>query len=77
MKATGLEGAPSGSRIRMAEPTADGWRIVGLWDSEAGYERFRDEGLVPALKEVGRLLPPVEIWPIESVRPIEAVVTNT
>ena len=51
----------------MAGPTADGWRIVSLWDSEADFERFRDERLVPALKDLGRSLPPIEIWPIETV----------
>ncbi len=66
-KAMGLEGAPSGSRIRMAGPTADGWRIVSPWDSEADFERFREERLVPALKGIGRSLPPFEIWPIETV----------
>jgi hypothetical protein len=69
MKAMGLESAPSGARIRMAGPTADGWRILSLWDSQADYERFRDERLVPALEKAGRSLPPVEIWEIESVRP--------
>ena len=76
-RAMGLEGAPSGARIRMAGPTAEGWRIVSLWDSEADYERFRDERLVPALERAGRSLPPVEIWHISSVRPIEAVGTST
>jgi hypothetical protein len=67
-KAMGLGSSPAaGARIRMAGPTADGWRIVSLWDSEADFERFRDERLVPALKEIGRSLPAVEIWPIETV----------
>jgi len=68
MKAMGLGSSPApGARIRMAGPTADGWRIVSLWDSQADFERFRDERLVPALKDIGRSLPPLEIWPIETV----------
>jgi heme-degrading monooxygenase HmoA len=51
----------------MAGPTADGWRIVSLWDSEADFERFRDERLAPALTGIGRGLPPFQIWPIQTV----------
>ena len=55
VKAVDLEGSPpAGARIRMAGPTADGWRIVSLWDSEADCERVRDERLVPALTDTGR-----------------------
>jgi hypothetical protein len=64
-----LEGSPpAGLRIRMAGLTVDGWRIVGLWDSDADYERFRDDRLVPALAGFGRVLPSIEMWPIETVR---------
>jgi hypothetical protein len=68
VKALDLDGSPPvGFRIRMAGPTARGWRIVSLWDSEADYERFRNERLVPALTGAGRALPAFEIWPIETV----------
>jgi hypothetical protein len=68
VKALDLEGSPpAGARIRMAGPTAGGWRIVSLWDSEADFERFRDERLMPALTEAGRAIGPPEIWPVETV----------
>jgi hypothetical protein len=68
VKTLNLDGSPPvGFRIRMAGPTAHGWRIVGLWDSEADFERFRNERLVPALTGVGRASPTFEIWPIETV----------
>ena len=64
-----LEGSPpDGGSIRMAGPTVDGRRIVSLWDSDADYERFRDERLVPALTAFGRVLTTIEMWPIETVR---------
>ena len=47
---------PAGFRIRMAGPMAGGWRIVTLWDSEADWERFRDEKLTPALAGIGQAL---------------------
>ena len=62
---------PAGFRIRMAGPMAGGWRIVTLWDSEADWERFRDERLTPALADVGSVradtVGAVEPWPIETV----------
>jgi hypothetical protein len=68
VKALDLDGSPPvGFRIRMAGPTAHGWRIVSLWDSEADFERFRNERLVSALAGVGRALPTFEIWSIETV----------
>jgi hypothetical protein len=68
VEALDLDGSPPvGFRIRMAGPTAHGLRIMNLWDSEADFERFRNERLVPALARAGRTLSPFEIWPIERV----------
>jgi hypothetical protein len=69
VEALDMEGSPPpGIRIRMAGPTVDGWRIVSLWDSDTDYERFRDDRLVPTLRGLGRVLPAIEMWPIETVR---------
>ena len=57
MEALDLEGSPpAGGRIRMQGPTGGGRRIVGVWDSETDYERFRDDRLMPALRGLGRPL---------------------
>lgn len=58
---------PAGFRIRMAGPMDGGWRIVTLWDSEADWERFRDERLTPALARAGQAVGAPSIWPIETV----------
>jgi hypothetical protein len=70
VEALDLEGSPpAGGIIRMAGPTVDGWRIVSLWDSDADYERFRDDRLMPALRALGRALQVIEKWPAtETVR---------
>ena len=68
LKALGISDTPAeGSRIRMAGPTDGGWRVVSLWDSQEAFERFRDERLLPMLKQAGAPTPQIEIWPIESV----------
>jgi hypothetical protein len=44
-------------------------RIVGVWDSETDYERFRGDRLMPALRGLGRALQVIEKWPAtETVR---------
>jgi hypothetical protein len=74
MKALDVEGSPpAGGRIRMAGPMAGGWRIVSLWDSEADFERFRDDRLVPALADTGRVVPRIEIWPVQTFHTFRAV----
>ena len=71
LEALDLEGSPpAGARIiRMAGPQGGGRRIRGVWDSDADYERFRDDRLMPALRGLGRALQVIEKWPAtETVR---------
>jgi hypothetical protein len=68
LKALDLEGSPpAGARFRVAGPTAGGWRIVSLWDSEADFERFRAERLMPVLTDMGIAIRQPEIWPVETI----------
>ena len=60
---------PAGGRIRLDGPAGGGRRIVGLWDSDTHYERFRDDRLMPAVRELGRALQVIEKRPAtETVR---------
>jgi hypothetical protein len=70
LAALGLEGSPpGGGRIRLDGPQGGGRRIVGQWDSDTDYERFRDDRLMPALRSLGRTLQIIEKWPAtETVR---------
>jgi len=70
LKVLDLEGSPpAGGWIRLTGPMGGGRRINGVWDSEADYERFRDDRLVPALRGLGRALQVIELWPAtETVR---------
>jgi hypothetical protein len=43
------EGAPSGLIAHLAGPTDEGFRVIGVWESEDAWTRFQAQRLVPAL----------------------------
>jgi hypothetical protein len=45
---------PAGQVSHMAGPSAGGWTIVAVHDSQASWEQFRDEVLMPTM---GRGIP--------------------
>jgi hypothetical protein len=48
-----VEPAPAGLILHLAGPTAEGVRIIALWESEAAWERFKSERLAPAIAALG------------------------
>jgi hypothetical protein len=42
---------PDGQIFHAAGPSADGWTIVAIHDSQESWERFRDEILTPNLSQ--------------------------
>jgi hypothetical protein len=40
---------PEGQVFHAAGPSADGWTIVAVHESQESWERFRDETLMPAM----------------------------
>jgi hypothetical protein len=42
---------PAGQQFHAAGPSADGWTIVAIHDSQASWETFRDSILVPRMQE--------------------------
>ena len=42
---------PKGQVYHAAGPSAGGWTIVAIHDSKASWERFRDDILMPQLKQ--------------------------
>ena len=51
-RAAGVADAPPEGLIVHAAGEQDGrWCAVSVWESEAAYERFRDERLIPAVRE--------------------------
>jgi len=42
---------PKGQVYHAAGPSAGGWTVIAIHDSKASWERFRDDILMPRLKE--------------------------
>ena len=42
-------GLPTGQQFHAAGPSADGWTIVAIHDSQASWEEFRDGTLIPRM----------------------------
>ncbi len=54
------EETPDGLIVHAAGPTGGGFRIVEVWESEASWERFREERLRPAVRAVAGDAPATE-----------------
>jgi hypothetical protein len=44
-------GLPEGQTFHAAGPSADGWTIIAIHESQESWERFRDEKLMPTMAE--------------------------
>jgi hypothetical protein len=65
---------PAGQIYHVAGPSADGWTVVAVHDSEASWHTFRDSILMPRMQqgvEGGFRAPPEEIG-FEIVTEIDA-----
>ena len=45
------KGLPGGQTFHAAGPSADGWTIMAVHDSKQSWEKFREEVLMPKMKE--------------------------
>lgn len=60
--AAAFEGTPpDGLLLHAAGPTDEGFRIIGVWESEADWERFRADRLDPGAETVGEVGPTVRV----------------
>ena len=58
---------PDGCQAHIAGPVEKGWRVITVWDSEEQFQQFRDEKLIPALREAGgeeRIAPSISADPV-------------
>jgi hypothetical protein len=67
-----LEGGnlPAGCQLHIAGPYENGWRVITVWDSEEQFQQFREEKLIPAIREAGgeeRIVPSVTANPVHNL----------
>jgi hypothetical protein len=43
---------PDGCQLHLAGPVREGWRVIMVWDSRDAFERFREEKLLPVIREL-------------------------
>jgi hypothetical protein len=56
--AAALEGPlPDGLLLHAAGPTDEGFRIIGVWESEEAWQRFRRDRLDPEAETVAQIPP--------------------
>jgi len=61
------DGLPDGCQAHIAGPVQNGWRVITVWDSEEQFQQFRDEKLIPAIREAGgedRIAPSISADPV-------------
>jgi len=61
---------PDGCQLQIAGPTEGGWRVITVWDSEEEYNQFRNDKLLPALRDAGegdRIAPTITTDPVHRV----------
>jgi hypothetical protein len=51
--ATTVDPVPGGLILHVAGPTAEGFRVIDVWESEDAWQRFRAERLAPAIAALG------------------------
>ena len=49
---------PKGILSHVAGPTAGGWAVVDVWESEAAFGKFQQKTLGPAMQKVGGMPEP-------------------
>ena len=52
---------PEGLLLHAAGPTDEGFRIIGVWESEAAWDRFRANRLGLEAEAVGEVRPTVRV----------------
>ncbi len=58
---------PDGCQLHIAGPVDNGWRVISVWESDERFQQFRDETLLPAMRESGaeeRIAPKISTSPV-------------
>jgi hypothetical protein len=61
---------PDGCQLHIAGPIENAWRVITVWESDEQFQQFRDEKLLPALREAGegdRIAPQITAQPVHNL----------
>jgi hypothetical protein len=61
---------PEGCQVHIAGPVQNGWRVITVWDSEDQFQQFREEKLIPTIREAGgeeRIAPRISTDPVHKL----------
>ena len=73
-KAMSGDQLPEGCQVHIAGPVDQGWRVITVWDSRETFDRFREEKLLPAIRELAGEDGPPEVKP--EVKPVHRLLTT-
>jgi hypothetical protein len=65
---------PEGCQLHIAGPVDGGWRVIAVWESREAFDRFREEKLFPAMRDLAgeEARPAAE----PEVNPVHKLITN-
>jgi hypothetical protein len=49
---------PDGCELHIGGPVEQGWRVITVWESREAFGRFREEKLLPTIRELAGDEPP-------------------
>jgi hypothetical protein len=61
---------PAGCQVHVAGPVSEGWQVITVWDSADAFNQFRDEKLIPAIREIagdGAIAPNIAINEVDTL----------
>jgi len=58
-----------GGLFHAAGPTAEGWRVVDVWDELVQFERFADDKIKPLSADAGLAPPAIDVMRVAHLRP--------
>ena len=64
---------PEGCQLHLAGPVEQGWRVITVWESSEAFHRFREEKLLPAIREASGGDVPSGVEP--DVDPVHKLIT--
>jgi heme-degrading monooxygenase HmoA len=68
------EQLPDGCKLHIAGPVEQGWRVITVWESREAFDRFREEMLIPAIREITGEQAPPAVEP--EVNPVHKLITS-